>query len=236
MLTRHLPADFGGNRFLVSPDAQLSFWKPRIDSDLFNFAREYVSPGAVVWDVGANVGLFTFAAAQRAGSSGQVISIEPDTWLTGLLRRSAAMQPKTSASIQILPAAVSDTNKIAEFYIASRGRASNYLHEAGGASQTGGIRVRNHIVTVSLDWLLDQGQPPNVVKIDVEGAEVGALTGAKRVLRDARPVILCEVYREHSPAVTRLFREHSYELYDWETPDRRSVAEACYSTLALPRT
>lgn len=88
---RHLPADFGSAPILTSPDASLRFWKPRIESDLFDFAREFVKSDSVVWDVGANVGLFTVAAAQRAGASGKVIAVEADIWLAELLRKTATL-------------------------------------------------------------------------------------------------------------------------------------------------
>ena len=132
ILKRHLPTDFGSVPILVSPDAALSFWKTRTESDLFDFAREFVEAGSVVWDVGANVGLLSIAAAQRAGVSGKVMAVEADIWLAALLRKSAAMQPSTSAPIQVIPAAVFDSPTIASFNVAKRGRASNFLTVAGG--------------------------------------------------------------------------------------------------------
>jgi FkbM family methyltransferase len=54
-------------------------------------AAETVGPGNTVWDIGANLGLFGFAAAVAAGPSGRVLAVEPDTALAGLLRRSAAV-------------------------------------------------------------------------------------------------------------------------------------------------
>lgn len=233
VLKKHLPKDLGGVSFLASPDASLFYWKPGVQSDLFDFAREFVLPGSVVWDIGANVGLFTFAAAHRAGPAGRVVAVEADLWLAGVLLRSVGMQPPTSAPIEILPVATSDSSGIAVFCIANRGRASNFLAEAGGRSQTGGVRSENHVITITLDWLLEQGPAPNVVKIDVEGAELSVLKGGLRVLAEARPVILCEVGRA-TDAVTDLFLKHGYALYDWDSPSRPRVDRACYNTLALP--
>ena len=85
-----------------------SLWKTHTNSDLFDFAREFVHAGSVVWDVGANVGLFSIAAAQRAGVRGKVVAIESDIWLAALLRKSAAVQPPMSARVQVIPAAVFD--------------------------------------------------------------------------------------------------------------------------------
>jgi len=69
VLKRRLPAEFGAAPIFVSPDAALCFWHKDLancDPALLDAARELVQPGDVVWDVGANVGLFSFAAAARA--------------------------------------------------------------------------------------------------------------------------------------------------------------------------
>ena len=92
-LRRRLPAEFGRAPILVTPSAGLRYITRRMDAVdpvLMGLAREFVKPGAVVWDVGANVGLFAFAAASLAGPGGQVVAMEPDAWLVQLLRRSAA--------------------------------------------------------------------------------------------------------------------------------------------------
>jgi hypothetical protein len=78
VLKRQLPARFGGAPIFVSPDAALRFWRKdlaKCDPPLFDAADELVRPGDVVWDVGANVGLFTFAAAARAGATGRVLAV-----------------------------------------------------------------------------------------------------------------------------------------------------------------
>ena len=54
----------------------------------------------------------------RAGSSGRVISVEADLWLASLLNRSAAMQPSSSAPIQVLAAAAWDESSIASSRVA----------------------------------------------------------------------------------------------------------------------
>jgi hypothetical protein len=59
-----------------------------VDEALLRNAIELVRPGDVVWDIGANVGLFSFAAAAPAGSAGKIVSFEADVWLAVLLRRS----------------------------------------------------------------------------------------------------------------------------------------------------
>ena len=205
VLKRHLPQEFGRCPLLVSPDASLRFWKPWIESDLFDFAKEFVLPGHVVWDIGANVGLFSVAAACRAGKSGQVIAVEADIWLAELLQQSVALQPTTSAPIEIIPAAASDSIALKSFYIARRGRAANFLSGMTGSTQTGGIRETHHVVTITLDWLMKQGSVPDVVKIDVEGAEFDVLRGGLHMIAQASPVILCEV-SDYADEVSELSR------------------------------
>jgi FkbM family methyltransferase len=234
VLRRHMPADFGSVPIMVSPDAGLRFWKPRIESDLFDFAREFVQPGSIVWDVGANVGLLTIAAAQRAGVSGKVIAIEADIWLAGLLRRSAAIQPTTSAHIQVIPAAVSDSSAIASFNVAQRCRACNFLSGVEGSSQTGGLRETVNVLTITLDWLLNQGVAPNVLKIDVEGAEANVFNGAQQVIAETLPVVLCEVRDRSRDCVSEILLRYGYTLFDWDAKPRVRVYRACFNTLAIP--
>lgn len=187
VLRKRMGPDFGSAPILVSPDATLSYWKPGLRSDLFDFAREFVKPGHTVWDIGANVGLFSVAAAHQATHRGTVVAVEADLWLAGVLRRSAALQSPGSASILVIPAAASDQPGIASFNIVQRGRASNYLADREAESENGqdrpvagGIREQVPVFALTLDALLDLGLPgPHVLKIDVEGAEARVLQGGE---------------------------------------------------------
>ena len=235
VFTRHLPGDFERVPIVITPGAALSLWRPRLKSDLFDFAREFVHQGSIVWDLGANVGLFAIAAAQRAGATGTVVAVEADIWLATLLRRSSALQPASSARVQVLPIAVADSLGIASFNIAQRGRAANYLDSLTGSTQTGGVRETVSVLTVTLDWLLEQGLPaPDVLKIDVEGAEALVLRGAERMLAEVRPVLLCEMAKRSRDAVTEILLRHGYKLFDWNSSPRVRVDAACFNTLAVP--
>jgi FkbM family methyltransferase len=238
VLSRHLPKDLNSARIFVSPDASLSLWNPRLRSDLFDLARELVHPGDIIWDIGANVGLFTIAAAQRAGPTGGVIAIEPDIWLAALLHRTASVQRSDTAPIHIMQVAVSGATGIETLHIANRNRASNHLSSVPEHSQAGGTREAYPVECITLDWLLQQfpaqTPPPTLVKIDVEGSEIDLLHASHRLLTTIRPIIMCESQHRNRPAVTTIFNRYNYKLYDWDTNPHVEVHTAAFNTLAIP--
>jgi FkbM family methyltransferase len=236
---RSLPASVGGAQIYASVSGGLKYlFKPMesVDPGLCRLAREFVQRGHVVWDVGANVGLFSFAAAHLAGEAGKVFAFDADTWIVQLLRRSAAIQPSTSAPVEIIPAAVADSCNVRTFNIAVRSRASNYL-QGYGQSQTGGVAERQTVICVSMDWLSERLPPPDVVKIDVEGAELEVLRGGIGLFQSKHPIVLCEVSAQSSPEVTVLLNSIGYTVYDGEAlpTDRQALAAAPWNTVAIRR-
>ena len=238
--SRRLPSDFNGVKVVVSPDAALKYLKPgsaAFSRGLLEFAREFVQSGQVVWDIGANVGIFSYAAAFRAGPSGRVLAVEPDRFLVELLDRANRLNTPFDLNVEVLPVAVSSACGFTTFHIAARGRASNWIDAAGGRSTAGGSRVTRVVPTLTLDSLLAQGPPPDVVKIDVEGAETMALEGAARLLSDARPIIYIEVGEAQEGRVRAVLQSADYELLDGDQPiaDRRPLKKCATNTLAIPR-
>jgi FkbM family methyltransferase len=235
VLRRRLPAPFATARIYVSSEGGLRYLArgmARVDPPLLRLAAETVRPGDTVWDIGANVGLFSFAAAVAAGPSGSVLAVEPDTMLAGLLRRSAAIN-SGQAPVNVLPAAVSDAVSIGRFHISRRNRSTNYL-DGFGTSQTGGIRATELVPTFTLDWLAAHFAAPDVIKIDVEQAEAAVLAGASRVLSLASTVI-CEVAACNSAIVRDTLNRHGYVLYEGDQPPAKRVpmADAPPGTLAV---
>ncbi|MEO5640421.1 MAG: FkbM family methyltransferase [Sphingomicrobium sp.] len=201
---RRLP---NGESIAISPDAQLKYLYARFDQDLIGLARENVTAGMTVWDIGANCGTFSFSCDQAE----TVVAVEADSFLAGLLRRSAA---KSKTAVDVIEAAVSDRDGTAEFTIAARGRASNHLSSLSGYSQTGGERGRVTVSTITLDTILAERGPPDFIKIDIEGAEPLALRGASRLLAEARPIIYLEVTEDTEIELRDVFERADYELCD----------------------
>jgi FkbM family methyltransferase len=239
VLTRQLPRELGGLSMLVSPDASLRYWKRdlwEIDEVLLKSALKLVRSADTVWDVGANVGLFAFASAGLAGTQGQVLAIEPDPWLSNLLRRSVHLNRNAIDSIAVLPCAVADKAGSVVLNVASRGRATSYLLGSEPSTQTGGIRNSLTVEAVTLDGLLEHWAPPKVVKIDVEGAEALVLKGGAQMLRSVRPKIICEVSDANRQQTTEILVGAGYTLYDAEHdwPNCRPIDDCAWNTIALP--
>ena len=239
VLRRRLPSKFGRLPIYVTPEAALRYWwvMERVDPLLYGMAEELVQPNSVVWDLGANVGLFSFCAAALAGPSGFVLAVEPDLWLAQLIARSSKQLRSSRfrcAEVKSLCVSVSDSNRISELEVAERARASNHLVEAVGSTQANGLRQTQLSPSVTLDFLLDYFPKPSVLKIDVETHETSVLRGAERLLKEVRPMILCEVSHENSEAVTDLLRSAKYELYGVESQPRQRIERAWFQTLAVP--
>jgi FkbM family methyltransferase len=222
ILTRRLPAEFGRVPILVSPDCALSYWKRDIrsvDPHLLSMARELVRPGMTIWDIGANVGLFAFAAA---GLGAQVLAVEGDTWLANLLHRSVAIN---HLPVTVLPAAVAESSGIGRLHLSEDGRASNSLASSDESGQT--------VMTVTLDWILEHYPAPQLIKIDIEGMEYPALRGANKTL-ELKPTLLCEVTQNHED-IGGLLTSAGYTMYPARRKDRFPLKRPSVDTLAVAR-
>jgi FkbM family methyltransferase len=234
---RRLPAEFGRRPLHVSPDSALSYLKPdwaRSFSDLLSAALKYVAPSDTVWDIGANVGVFSLAAAHVAGPDASVLAVEADPFLAALLQKTVCEGINADLRISVLCAAASEESGIASFLIAERGRSFNSLERSGHRQHAGGSRYRQYVPTITLDSLLDQFVKPDVMKVDVEGAEALVLKGASHVLSQCRPLVYIEVGAEQNAAVMAEFKRHAYRLYDADSEDEREREGCSFNTLAVP--
>lgn len=239
VFTRYLPRASGKVPLVVSGRAGLRYVfrsMRNVDPVLISLVDEFVREGSIVWDVGANVGLMTFSAAEKAGRTGFVLAFEADIEMQRLLLRSRAKQGRRSAPVQVIPVAISSSVDLKEFCIAARSASANHLKGAG-TTQTGGVANVTNVMAISLDWVSEHRPLPTVLKIDVEGSELEVLQGARNLLKKCRPIILCEVAGENSESVFNLLASHGYKIYDGEVPraQRVEIQNAPFSTVAVPR-
>jgi Methyltransferase FkbM domain len=97
------------------------------------------------------------------------------------------------------------------------------------------VAERQTVIAVSIDWLEERLPLPDVLKIDVEGAELEVLEGASDLLKRKGPVIICEVSPERSEKVTDLFKRFGYKIYDADTrrAERQELTTAPWNTVAI---
>jgi len=159
-----------------------------------------VQPGSVVYDVGAHYGYYSLLASHLAGPDGRVIALEPSPRNLNVLR--AHIRLNRIAHITVLESALSDHAGEAKF----DDRAGSGV---GHLSPEGPLTVR----LTTLDILAKEFPAPNVIKIDVEGAEEAVLAGGRETLARAKPTIFLST---HGPAMaencTRMLRELGYSL------------------------
>jgi FkbM family methyltransferase len=173
--------------------AHVHGWEPEVLR-----IRDYARPG-VALDVGANMGLWSYAMA-RSGLFSEVIAFEPNTALTADLRN--ARLP----GLRLIDKAVSSTPGTATLRIPRKG----HMQLDGWASLEARTDLEaDAFLTLDIETIrLDDLGLSSVgfVKIDVEGHELSALEGARRLFTDSRPVCILEYRERNRDAVLDFFR------------------------------
>jgi len=164
-------------------------------NELFLLSR-LLSPGGTFVDVGANIGLYTVAAARMVGPAGSVLAIEPSERERALLQRNLARNGNTAAQIETRAVGERD-GEVARLHLADI--------QHGGQNTLGAVVYENvrivsdQLVNIAtLDSILaDHGlSSVDVVKIDVEGGEHAVLMGASHLLASLRPIVMLELQDE----------------------------------------
>lgn len=153
----------------------------------------FVFPGAVVIDIGANIGMYTLIGSRGVGDAGHVYSFEPSSRERAVLHRNLSLN--NCGNVTVMSAAVTDRSGTGTLRVASgQHRGLNTLAPSFAYSGVG-LECAEAVSLVSLDelWRSQRLRQPDVVKIDVEGAELEVLRGAKALLQESEPVIIFEI-------------------------------------------
>jgi FkbM family methyltransferase len=134
-----------------------------------------IAPGATVVDVGANIGYNTIYGAWRVGPAGRVVAIEPAPDNVRVLREN--VQANHFRNVVIHPVAAGRTHEERSLFLRGDVSAVNSLFPQ---SVYGRVTRIERIRVVPLDDLVEGAA--DVVKIDVEGAELDVLAGMPRLL------------------------------------------------------
>jgi FkbM family methyltransferase len=187
----------------------------------FAFLARTLRPGMTFIDVGANEGLFTLFAARHVGTAGRVIAAEPSGRERTLLERNIALNGL--ANVTVVPQALANAPGTAELLIAPQRHGlhntlGDFIYQYDGALAP----KRETVAVETLDALQQRLSLArvDVMKIDVEGAEVKVLTGGRTLLATSRPILLVEANEEalrrqgtSTAALLDLLRTLDYQIH-----------------------
>ena len=163
----------------------------------------HLATGGVFYDIGANVGFFTLLAARRVGCDGAVYSFEPVHENAAAIRRNVGLNGL--ANVSVFEVALDELSRTGSLFITKwDGGAS-----LSTAAVARGVSVEQRAVEVMAldDLVAAEGlRPPSLVKIDVEGAELGVLRGMVRTIERFRPVLVYEVDDGEKAAFSRRWK------------------------------
>jgi FkbM family methyltransferase len=169
-------------------------------------ARE-LHRGDVFYDLGANAGFFSLVAHCKVGDEGSVVSFDPDP--ANCENALEQIEINNIENWTVVQKALSDQPGTLSFARSSEGSSTGHLGQANSNEDMFDVEV------TTLDAVLESYPPPQLVKIDIEGAEVAALTAASKMLREVRPTLLVELHgKDRAEKVGEILREAGYSFFN----------------------
>lgn len=189
------------------------------DAKILKAIASNCGPGAIYWDVGANLGHYAAILSIVVGSDGKVFAFEPEPRVREQLRDCVDLN--NGANVTVVPLGLSDETGQHDFYAnanSSAGTHSLIAHNPDSEKIT--------IDLTTADDFIREGNPcPNVIKIDVEGAELSVVRGMTETMKNADlRAVLCEVHfsvlensgqREAPAEIARLLRQAGLSDQAW---------------------
>ncbi len=177
----------------LTPACRRTLW----NTEEYEAFRAATRPGDVVIEAGAHTGAYTVLFAQWVGATGHVFAFEPVPSIARLLRAQLALNG-VADRVSVIEAAVGE--RAGTLALTSPGRFGINRPAAPGDPRS----QRLTVTTVGLDeFCAARGVRPCVIKVDVEGAELSVLRGARTAIAAASPGC---VFVEWHPSLWPMWR------------------------------
>jgi len=182
-----------GVRLLILPRSEKFLWTGLHEPEVQDVIVSRLGPGKTFWDVGAHIGYFTLLASRVVGPTGTVHAFEP--------------MPETFRRLITSIAANDAANVVAHELALSPTAGTATLH-GGDVSVLWSLRPGGgaHSVTVICQTLADafaEHGPPDLIKVDAEGAEIDILVSGRNQLAEHRVPVLLETANDTEVTVVK---------------------------------
>ncbi len=156
---------------------------------------EFIPPGGIVLDIGANIGVMTYYLAQKKDTS--VLAFEPIPHNYAVLER--VITHFKLKNVQLFKCALGNEKREIEMVMPVIGSVkmqglSHVVHESIEENNTGEIYKVQQKKLDDLSEMVSASKPVTAIKMDVENFEYFVLDGAKELLKKHKPIIYCELW------------------------------------------
>jgi FkbM family methyltransferase len=208
-----ISGELTGARLSLYLKSEKDYWLGTYESELQDVIKQKVSPGMIVYDLGANIGYLSFLFSKLVTETGRVYAFEALPENVARIEENLSLNPGYK-NIEIVPKAVTDNEEKVEFLIGPSPGTGKVMGSAGRQNFTyqRGISVEG----TSIDHYVFTGKKPEpgLVKIDIEGGEMTALSGMKLVLNQIKPLILLELHGPEAASVSwKILQDAGYKIY-----------------------
>lgn len=191
---------------------------------------------AIVFDVGGYVGANALVYAKLAGEHGTIVVFEPNPYNRNRIFKNLSHNPELQARIWVEPVALSDESGTCEMVLSSNidsgysstSRISHAHAKIADNNLPAGFVKHTVLVTTLDEYVKESRIVPNIIKVDVEGAEYMLLQGAQTLLRNSRPIFYVEYHSEYCATMcSQMFFLNGYIVYPCkEEEDNRLIVKA----------
>jgi FkbM family methyltransferase len=163
--------------------------------------KEHLQTGDTFVDVGAHIGYYSLKMARVVGPNGHVIAIEPNARTVRQLQDN--IRESGAKTITVQPVACSDAEGSIELFVAPRANTGETSLSRKNASKEGSSVESYRVRARPLDAIIRESgvSRVDVIKIDVEGAELLVLKGARETLTRYHPLLIVELVEDQLKAM-----------------------------------
>jgi FkbM family methyltransferase len=190
-----------GSKMLIDPRHGLGFnlWQTGIWEKMeTRIIQEYIKEGTVFVDIGANIGYYSLLAARRVGQAGKVYAFEPAPENYAMLVKN--MEFNRYRNIIAVQKAVSNRNGVARFFIDAEYPMQHRFQNSKDEEDT----IEVSVITLD-NFFKDKGYKVDLIKMDIEGAEMFVLEGMQKVLNENKNLV---IFSEFNPRLLKKLGVH----------------------------
>ena len=180
--------------------------------------EKLIKPGLTILDVGVNSGYFTLLAAKLMQDQGQILVFEPAPENYQRVKKTLAYN--RYQSISLWPLALFNRNGQLSLFKGVESGCHSLIKDSGLGSWP--------VITKKLDdFIFEQNiKKVDLIKIDVEGAEIEVLEGARKLLNEQHPQLIIDLHQIDRKKFYQLLTDFGYQIFSYTLKNINPLTEA----------